>query len=188
MTRDELIEQLKTTFLKTKIDKLSKIVKEQNFDLHDLIDLTFHEDKMMAFRAAWLLENMLLVNPVSYLPVLDHLLEKFQQVQYPSCQRHYAKIIMHLTSAKAHPLIRQKIAETDMEPVVEKCFDWMIDPLVLIAVKRFSAEALFNMRHRYDWIADELAQQVQYLMQDGTAAIQTYGKKLLTILEQEKKI
>ena len=185
MTRDELIKQLTATFGKTKVDKLTKIVKEQAFNLHDLIDLTFHEDKTIAFRAAWLLENVFLVNPMFYLSEVDYLLKRYLAVQYPSCQRHYAKIIMHITSPKAHPLIKQKILETDMEPVVEKCFDRMIDPEILIAVKRFSAEALFNLRHRYAWIAEELAAQVQFLMRDGTAAIQTYGKKVLKILKME---
>lgn len=186
MTKDELIRQLILTAGKTKVDKLTKITKERAFKLRDIIDVSFHEDKTIAFRAAWLLENVLLINPVWYLPELDYLLERFLQVQYPSCQRHYAKIVMHLTSPKAHQLIRQKIAQTDMGPVIEKCFDWMIDPAILIAVKRFSAEALFNLRLRYDWIADELSQQVQFLMRDGTAAIQTYGKKLLENLEKEK--
>jgi hypothetical protein len=182
MTRDELIQQLTATISKTKVHKLTKMVQEQAFELHDLTDLTFYEDKTIAFRAAWLLENVLLANPVSYLPEIDHVLKKFTDVTYPSCQRHYAKIMMHLTSPKVHPLIRQKIEMTGMEPVIEKCFDWMIDPEVLIAVKRFSAEALFNLRHRYDWIAPELAQQVHFLMRNGTAAIQTYGKKLLAQL------
>jgi hypothetical protein len=58
----------------------------------------------------------------------------------------------------------------------------MIDPAILIAVKRFSAETLFNLRHRYDWITPELAAQVKFLMRDGTAAIQSYGRKLLAEL------
>lgn len=183
MTKDELTGQLTATIGKTKVDKLAKIVQEQAFDLRDLIDLTFHTHKIVAFRAAWLLENVFLVNPVSYLTEIDYLLLKFCEVQYPSCQRHYAKIIMHITSSKADTMIRDKILKTDMAPVVEKCFEWMIDPAVLIAVKRFAAEALFNLRERYDWISDELAAQVQYLMRDGTAAIQSYGKMLLAELK-----
>jgi hypothetical protein len=182
MTKNELIEQLAATFGKTKVNKLAKMVKAQDFNLRDLIDVTFNVDKTIAFRAAWVLENVFLVNPAFYLPEMDYLLEKFQQVQYPSCQRHYAKIMMHLTSPKAHPRIKKKIAETDMGPVIEKCFDWMIDPAILIAVKRFSAETLFNLRHRYDWITPELAAQVKFLMRDGTAAIQSYGRKLLAEL------
>ena len=185
MTRNELVMRLSATAGKTKVDKLTKIIKERAFRLRDIIDVTFHEDKTIAFRAAWLLENVFLVNPVFYLPELDYLLKKYMEVEYPSCQRHYAKIVMHITSSKTHPLIKRKLLEINMEPIVEKCFDWMIDPKVLIAVKRFSAEALFNLRHRYDWIGVELAAQVKFLMRDGTAAIQTYGKKILEILEKE---
>lgn len=184
MTKEHLITQLSATLVKTKVDKLSKIVKDQGFNLRDLIDLTFHEDKNIAFRAAWVLENVYLVNPVFYLPELDYLLARFKDVVYPSCQRHYAKIIMHITRPKTHPLIKQKLQDTDLEPVVEKCFDWLIDPKVLIAVKVFAAGALFNLRHRYDWIAEELANQIKFMMRTGTAAIQSRGKKLLEALEK----
>jgi hypothetical protein len=182
MTKEELIEELKATLVKTKVDKLSKIVKQQSFSLRDLVDVTFHENKNIAFRAAWVLENVFLENPVFYLFGLDYLVKRFPEVQYPSCKRHYAKIIMHLTAPKAHPLIKQKLQDTDMEPIVEKCFDWLIDPKVLIAVKVFASEALFNLRHRYDWVAEELANQIQFLMRNGSPAIQSRGKKLLATL------
>jgi hypothetical protein len=39
------------------------------------------------------------------------------------------------------------------------------------------------MRHRYPWIAEELANQIRYLMRNGTAAIQSRGRKLLLQLE-----
>jgi len=184
MTRDELIKQLAATVGKTKVDKLSKLVKQQGFALCDLIDITFHIDKTIAFRAAWLLENLFLVNPVFYLPDVDYLLARFKDVKYESCQRHYAKIMMHLTSPKVHPLIKAKLDETDLEPVVEQCFDWLIDPKVLIAVQVHVAEALFNLRHHYPWITEELTNQLQFLMRNGSAAIQTRGKKLLTALNK----
>src|ERR1700743_1831878 len=123
MNRDELITQLAATYGKTKVNRLSLMVKEQNFAIRDLIDLTFHEDKTIAFRSAWLLENIYLANPVIYLPELAYLLKRFNEVTYPSCQRHYAKIMMHLTATKVHQPIKQKLQETDLEPVVEKCFD-----------------------------------------------------------------
>jgi hypothetical protein len=61
----------------------------------------------------------------------------------------------------------------------------MIDPKVRIAVKVFAAQALFNLRERYPLIKDELAEQIRFLMRDGTAAIQSRGRKLLTGLSQK---
>src|ERR1700749_1496224 len=126
MTQAELIAQLSATIGKTKVDKLSKLLKQQNFALRDLIDLTFNEDKTISFRAAWLLENVFLLNLELYLPEIDHLLSRFKEVTSPSCQRHYAKIVMRLTSSRANPLIKAQLAETYLEPVVEQCFDWLI--------------------------------------------------------------
>jgi hypothetical protein len=68
LTQDELLQQLSATIDKTKVNKLSAIIREQRFALRDLIDLTFYPDKTIAFRAAWLLENTFLYKPGLYLP------------------------------------------------------------------------------------------------------------------------
>src|ERR1700743_3250845 len=182
LTADELIKEISTTMVKVKVVKLTAILQKQQFALPDLIDITFHPDKNIAFRAAWILENLFLQKPEHYLEHMDYLLSRMKDVKNPSCKRHYAKIVMHITSPKAPLSIQQKLASIDLEPVVEQFFDWMIDPKVLIAVKVFAAEALFNMRNRFSWLADELANQMQFLMCDGTAAIQSRGLKLLSQL------
>lgn len=179
MDQAELVKQITANIGKVKVLHLTKILNEQKFDLRDLIAITFHPDKDVAFRATWLLENVFLQKPEAYLPQLDYLLAGINKVKYPGPQRHYAKIVMHITDPGAPQLIKDKVATLDFEPVVEKLFDWMIDPKVKIAVKVFAAEALFNLRHRYNWIADELKDQLQFLMRNGSAAIQSRGKKLL---------
>src|SRR5471030_1542786 len=179
MNKEELIQQLSATIGKTKVDKLSVILKESNFSLIDLIDITFNPDKTIAFRAAWLLENVYLQQPDRYLGDLVYLIQRFAEVKYPSCQRHYAKIIMHITAPKAHRTIQIELQKINLEPVIEQLFEWTIDPKKKIAVKVFASEALFNMRDNYEWIKEELANQIQYLMRDGTAAIQTRGRKIL---------
>ena len=182
LTSDELIKEISATLTKTKVVKLSAILKKQQFSVKDLIGITFHPDKNIAFRAAWILENLFLQKPESYIDNLEYLISRVKDVNNSSCKRHYAKILMHITAPKAPASIKQILAEIDLEPIVEQLFDWLIDPKVLIAVKVFAAEALFNMRGRYDWIAEELANQVRFLMRDGTAAIQSRGRKILARL------
>lgn len=179
MNQTELIKQISTIIGKVKVLGLSKILKERQFNLHDLIAVTFHDDKNIAFRAAWLLENVILDDPRKYVQELDYLLSGITKVKHHGPQRHYAKIVMHLTKPSAPLIIKDKVDGLNMETVVEQLFEWIIDPKVKIAVKAFAAEALFNMKGRYPWIKDELAQQLQFLMRDGTAAIQVKGKKLL---------
>lgn len=183
LTQQDLIKQITVTIGKTKVVELSKILREQKFALNDLIDLSFYPDKNIAFRSSWLLENVFLINPEIYLDHLDYLLKRFPNVSYPSCQRHYAKIIMHITAPNAPVAIKDKLQQTDMESIIEKLFDWMIDPKIKIAVKVFSGEALLNLRDRYMWITEELQNTVQFLMKNGTAAIQSRGKKILRALK-----
>jgi hypothetical protein len=179
MDQAELIKRITNIIGKPKVLELSKILNEQNFDLRDLIAVTFYHDKDVAFRATWILENVFLQNPETYLPQLEYLLSGIAKVKHPGPQRHYAKIIMHITDDSAPKIIQGKVASIDMEPVVEQLFDWLINPKSKIALKAFASEALFNLRLRYPWVKEELANQLQFLMRDGTAAIQVKGKKLL---------
>ncbi len=180
--RDELIKQISNTIGKTKVLELSRILKEQAFALRDLIDLTFYPGRDIAFRAAWILENLFLQEPTRYEADLGYLISRIQDVKHASCQRHYAKIMMHTTAKNASQIIQQKLQQLDLEPVVEQCFDWMIDTKVKIAVKVFASEALFNLRSRYPWIKEELTNQVKFLMRNGSPAIQSRGRKLLALL------
>ena len=182
LTADELIKEISITMVKSRVIRLSAILQKQHFSLRDLIDITFNQDKNIAFRAAWILENLFLQKPESYLHDLSYLLSRIKDVTNPSCKRHYAKIVMHITSPKSPADIQKKLAEIDLEPVVEQLFDWMIDPKVLIAVKVFAAQALFNLRNRYNWLTEELVNQIQFLMRNGSAAIQSRGRKLLSQL------
>jgi len=183
LTKDGLVTEISKTIVKIKVEKLTAILDKQQFALRDLIDLTFHEDNNIAFRAAWILENLFLKKPESYLDELEYLVSRMKDVSHPGCKRHYAKIIMHVTAKKVPGPIKQKLQITDLESVVEKLFDWLIDPKVLVAVKVFAAEALFNLRTRYPWISEELKEQVKFLMRDGSAAMQARGKKLLAKLD-----
>ena len=90
--------------------------------------------------------------------------------------------MFHSTLPNVAVAIRQKLATIDMESVVEKCFDWLIDPKVKVAVKVFAADVLFNLHNRYDWINEELANHVQFMMRNGSPAIQSRGRKLLKSL------
>ena len=179
ISKEELTKQISNTIGKTKVLELGRILKEQDFDLPVLIAITFADDKNVAFRAAWILENIFLKDPLRYARDLEYLISRIKDVKHASCQRHYAKILMHITAKKTPGIIQQKLQQIDLEPAVEKCFDWLIDPKVLTAVKVFASEALFNLRVRYPWIKEELADQIKFLMRNGTTAIQTRGRKLL---------
>ena len=77
------------------------------------------------------------------------------------------------------------LEKTDLEPVVEASFEWLIDPLSAVAVQANCMDVLYNLRSRYDWIPDELREQIGFLMKSGGPAIQARGKKVLSLLKQK---
>jgi len=182
LTQDQLIEKLITDRNKGFIDRLAVILKEQDFDIEQLIDLTFHPDKTLGFRAMWLLDTIMLSNLEHYAVYLPYLLSRIREVDNESCKRHYARIMLHMTMPNAPETARQTLEKTDLEDTVEQFFDWIINPKVKVAVKIFAADTLFNLSDRYDWIAEELANQMAFLMRTGGPAIQSRGRKLLAKL------
>jgi hypothetical protein len=183
LTYDQLIKDLMVEPTKGFIERLSATLRDQHFNIDQLIDLTFHPDAQVGFRAAWLLDTTMLSTHGQYIDNLEYFVKRMGQVTNASCKRHYTRIMMHLTTPEAPEAVKQKLAGLDLEIVVEQCFDWIIDPKVKVAVKVFAADTLFNLCGRYDWIKEELASQVQFMLRDGGAAIQSRGKKLLASLQ-----
>lgn len=182
LSQDQLIQELYKTFGKTKIAKLTAIVNEESLDVDALIDLTFHTDKTLGFRAMWLLDSVMLSDIARYSVNLKYFLSRIKEVNNESCKRHYARIMMFMTSTKAPDVVKKALGEIDLEDTVDEFFDWIIHPKVKPAVKIFAADALFNLSERYDWIAEELANQMEFLMRNSGPAIQVRGKKLLAAL------
>lgn len=158
------------------------------FDVKDVIKLTFYPEKEIAFRAAWILENLVLTKPLRFIDDLDCLVTQFFKIKNKSCQRHYTKILMHLTGPKMDRAVKAKIDAMDMEPVVERCFDLIINPKSPVAVKAFSCQVLFNLRTRYNWIPEILTEQIHILMNGGKPAIQAKGRALLSYLHAADQI
>ncbi|SMO65794.1 hypothetical protein [Solitalea koreensis] len=158
-------------------------LEKQSFSVSELIDLTFHTQSEIGFRAAWIFENYILNDKPRLLQVLPFFLEKFSSVSNPSCKRHFAKVLQeitsHLNSKKADPILREAVLNSELEPVITACFDWMIDPKVAVAVKVFCMESLFNMSTQYPWINEELTPTIEFVMKGGSAGIQARGRKLL---------
>ncbi len=182
--KTELLQHISQTIGKTKVLQLTDILYTRKFEVNDLVELTFYPQKEVAFRAAWILENLILTNPRRFVNSLDVVTASVLIIQNKSCLRHYVKVMMHVTGPKADLLIRQKISEIDMEPVTARCFDLIIDPKTPVAITAFAIQVLFHLQKRYSWIAEMLTDQIKIMLKHNSKpAIQSRGRKLLHYLE-----
>src|SRR2546428_5403188 len=144
MNAQVLEAKLSTTITKMTVVLIVKELERQCFSVKELIDLAFHTRSEIGFRAAWILENDVLNDKNRLLSVLPYFLKKFVLVDNPSCKRHFVKILQeitfHFNAKKADQILQREIFNSDLESVVETCFDWMIDTKVAVAVKVFCME------------------------------------------------
>jgi hypothetical protein len=181
--RDELLRHIAETIGKNKVLKLTDILYNRKFAANDLIALTFYPKKEIAFRAAWILENLVLAHPLEYLDAFGQVCAGFPQITNKSVLRHYTKIIMHFTAPGADKQVKERLKLIDMEQVIERCFELLIDKNTPVAVRAFASQVLFNLRLRHSWIAEVLTDQVKIMMDGGKPGIQAKGRKLLSYLD-----
>ncbi|MFD0940878.1 hypothetical protein [Pedobacter boryungensis] len=178
MQNDFLLEAIKTTLQKTKVYKLANIASENEFLVKDLIDLTFHKEEQVGFRAAWILENIYTNHFERFLPQAHYFLKKFSEQNNLSARRHYTKILALITKKNAPLAIKEIINNYQIDALVETVFSWLIDEKVPVAVKSHCLNILHNFSSKRSWIKDELIQTMDYLVDKESIAFYAKVKQI----------
>ncbi|WP_028296128.1 hypothetical protein [Olivibacter sitiensis] len=182
MKKEQLFQELKQTMGKVQVQNVAKRLAEGKFDLNDLLDLCFTKPDVLAFRAAWILEQIDSLYPEQFSLIFFRFIQRMPEQVNESCQRHFTKILMNYTHAKA-PAVRQvpysRLTVAQREKLVECQFDWLVDPDTPVAVRVNVMDILYNMSGEFPWIKEELAPQIEFFLRDGSAAMQSRGKRLL---------
>jgi len=90
--------------------------------------------------------------------------------------------MIYLTDSESNTEIKPLISEYQ-EQIIEITFDWLIDSQTPVAVKVNCMDILLHFGKEQPWIPDELSSQVQFLLKDGSAAVQSRGKRILKKLK-----
>ncbi|MCZ4245025.1 hypothetical protein [Pedobacter punctiformis] len=173
-----LLDAIKTTLSKIKVEKLALVASNDNFSVKELIDLTFYEDEQIGFRAAWVLENVFSENPLRFLPYAEYFFQKFSLQNNLSARRHYSKILALMTKKNAAPEIKEIIASYATDHLVETVFSWLIDETVPVAIKSHCLNILANLNVKHNWIKEELLQTMNYLVDKESIAFYAKVKQI----------
>jgi len=168
--KEQLIAAIKTTLSKSKVDLLAQIALKQASAVKDIIDLTFHPEEKIAFRAAWILENVYVNNPVGFASFAAYFLAQFPSQHHLSARRHFSKILALLTKKNAPQQIKAILQAYQTDELVETTFAWLIDEKVPVAIKSHCLNILANFSIKHPWIKDELQQTMDYLVDKESIA------------------
>jgi hypothetical protein len=187
MDKEELIARLDAPMKFQMVANSTAIIESYNLDINDLLDISFHKKKEVAFRAAWMLEYVMARRPAQFGPYVLKLLALLPQQQNPSAMRHYTKIIALLTAGNADPDYKALVKEIQFEAVIEVLFTWLVDTEMLVATKVHCMQALANLAPRYDWIKDDLMETIDYLTDVESIAFFARAKQVKKQLMKLKK-
>ncbi len=188
MEKDRFIERLNYTMLKKDCLALAEQFVCMEDGITILFELCQSDNETLSFHAAWVLEHALTSNPDIFCLSLSKVVELIPSIKSPSTKRHFSKLLNkamedcaknRLTKDACHLL--KKI---DMEPIVETCFEWLIDKNTKPAVKTHCMDILLYLSKRYEWIAEELPYVIKLQIIEGTPGIVNKGKKVLEILQK----
>lgn len=185
MTQSQLIQHISAFDNRIQAVKFRIQLREQKFSISELVDLMFYPDKAVAQKASRILQFIMSRFPQNYLDEIGYLVEHAPNVHCSVCLKHYARIIMRITSPEVSREVRNKLKEINLEPVVELCLKWLDDTKMLTVVRASAAEALFNMRHRYPWIAEPLSNKLECIGKDAAPMLKTKAGYVLSYLHCE---
>ncbi len=185
MDPQTLIDRLPTV-AKVKVPALVVLGEDATIPVTLLHEVCFHSgNDSIAFYAAYVLEYVATHHPERFIPVFNPFISRLPQQKNFSCQRHFTKILMVITHPNAPELYKEPYSRIDREPLVETIFGWLIDPRTPVAVQANCMDILLHMSREFGWITEELKHQIEYLMRDGSAALQSRGKKILDKLNRQ---
>lgn len=146
------------------VANLTSIMEGNDLKVTDLLDVSFHQKKEIAFRAAWMLEYVVTYRPLQFYPHVERFLSLLPEQKNLSAMRHYAKIIVLITERKSSLSYKEALTRVDLEPVIEVLFTWLVDPETPVAVKVHCMQGLANLTADYQWIKDDLLETIEYLV------------------------
>ncbi len=170
----DLVKEIKTTIGINKVRELAQTARETDLSLQELIDLTFHKEEQIGFRAAWILENMYTANPLAFSAYTVYFLDCFSKQNNASARRHYAKILALMTKKNALDSIKSQLCNYDTDELVETAFAWLIDERVAVAVKSHCLNILANFVPKHPWIKAELMETMAHL--SSLESVAFFGK------------
>ncbi|WP_299988619.1 hypothetical protein [uncultured Pontibacter sp.] len=181
MSAEELLQALSFPLGKVQVQELAAKSNSGKLQVKDLLELCFvKHTSSVAFRAAWVLEHVAYSFPKQFTPHLPTFIAQLPEQHNLSCQRHFTKILMCCANPEAKPVYKAAWrALPDRSVVVETMFEWLIQTRTPVAVKVNCLDVLVYLQDEFPWIKDELKDQIEFLLKDGSPAMRSRGKRIL---------
>lgn len=159
-------------------DLAVRAIMENPGSFRDVLDLCFIEKYPMSMRAARVAQLYCETHPEAIYPFLDEAVEKTIRSQIGGVKRNFLKIFADFIDIN-------KI--TDPGPLLNTCFDWILDRSVTPAIKIYAMGVIYKLGMKEPVLLQELAATIEIIMDESEISMKTCGRKMLSKISQRSK-
>ena len=151
------------------------ILKKPEFFV-DLFQIYIKNKEPLSRRAAWVIDVVTDKLPDMILPYLEEIALKVSTFSHDGMKRESLKI-----------LSRSPLPVQHLGNLINICFDWLTSGKESVAVKMFSMELLYRISQQEPELKKELADSIEWRMEEESPGFKAHGRKLLKRLSAELK-
>ncbi len=155
-------------------DLIADLVLRRTELFGELIRIYLKNEEPVSRRAAWVADVVTERQPDLLNPFIEEIVTHLRTFTHDGMKRESLKMLIH------SPLPEQNLGQ-----LITICFDWLTSGKESVAVKMFSMEILYRISQQEPEVKKELADSIEWRMQEEAPGFRAHGKKLLKRLYSE---
>lgn len=155
-------------------DMVSDLIFQKPELFGDLFEIFLRNEEPVSRRAAWVIDTVSEKKPdllLSYLPTIILALPGFT---HDGMKRHSLRMI------DRSPIPAEQTGE-----LMNICFEWLLSPREAVAAKVYCMDILYRLSQTEPDLKKELADSIEWRLNEGTPGFRAHGVKILEKLYKE---
>ncbi len=168
MGEESLNELLMVENSRRNTDLIADLILKKTELFDELIRIYFENEEPVSRRAAWVADVVTEKYTDLLNPFIEEMVTRLKTFTHDGMKRESLKMLAR------SPLPKQNLGQ-----LITICFDWLTSGKESVAVKMFSMEILYRISQQEPEMKKELADSIEWRMQEETSGFRSHGKKLL---------
>ena len=170
-----LKEEIFKDYSKQKVVELSEYIGNDKARFAELMELFFSADYRINQRTSWVVGHCSDLHPELFFPYLEQMIKNLDNPVHDAVVRNTMRIFQDT-----------EIPEPLMGELADKCFNYLMNPQIPVAIRVFSMTVLYNITLIWPELQHELKVIIEEHLPYGSAGFKSRGKKILRNLEKNR--
>jgi hypothetical protein len=165
---------LKVDSSRRNTDFIADLILKKTSLFDDLIKIYLKNEEPVSRRAVWVADVVTEIYPDLLNPFTEEIVTRLKTFTHDGMKREALKMLCH-----------SSLPTKNLGQLITLCFEWLTSGKESVGVKIFSMELLYRISQQEPEMKKELADSIEWRMQEEKPGFRSRGKKLLKRLHHE---